>query len=409
MRRNLIQHLIIGLGSIFATSGFAVENAKVLPKGARNLDLKSVFTSIHEKSDSIGVYHPIAEPLAKEFTFRKVLENEKGINKMLLKSFMQGRFSEDDSLGHFTADMKGNISILAGVLSYGVTEHLTLAIGVPFYQAKMNVKMGFEASPNALRLVEELNTPGNNQPGKSREIAAKITNAVGELNQKLLDNGYQPIQDFSKSGIGDITLAAKYQILNHPHVRLANAAGTIAPTGYAGDSSVPINIPFGTGSWGFFNTFYIDEPLTQDFWFNQYFKYTYQLPTRKTVRLKTEDETITVPRDDVRHKIGDRFETGISAQYEPSFGLIAASGLSYTRKHGDRYSVDDLNSKSAIEKDSHDWATYWEAKLGYQSIPAFLRKEFPIPFNVTLEMKRHLRSANTVVKDLYTFDFNLFF
>lgn len=409
MNKNLLKPYIFVLGMAFTGSAFAIENAKVLPKGVRNINIKNARASVSEKSDAGGVFRPIAEPLKKDMTFRKIVEGEKGINQTLLKAFLVNKFDESESLGSFSADMRGNISVLAGVFSYGITDNLTLAIGIPYYQAKMHVRMGFHATSNANRLINYLNKPENNQTAKAEEVAEKITNAVRELNNKLTDNGYDPIYDWNKAGIGDITVAAKYRFLNTDHFRLANALGVVAPTGYAGDPNVLISVPFGTGTWGIFDTIYIDEMITNEFWFNQYFKYTYQAPMKKQVRLKTEDESITVPEEKIRVKLANRWETGFSAQYEGQQGIMLASGISYTGKRGDSYDVDYIPSRTELEKNTNDWSTYWETKIGYQSIPAFLRKEFPVPFNVTFELKKHLSSANTVIKDLYTFDFNLFF
>lgn len=387
---------------------FAIESTKVLPKGVRNFTFKSVYTSVHDKTDESGSFQPIAKPLEKEMSFRKIVDGEKGINKMLLQSFLIGKFHETENVGVFTADMKGNISVNALIFSIGATDSFTLALGIPYYQAKMAVQMGFKASPNALKLVNYLNDPANNQTGKAEEVADKITNAVRELNTKLTDNGYAPIQNWEKSAFGDITLAGKFRFLNQDYFKMANAAGVITPTGYIGDPNELISIPFGTGSWGIFDTIYVDEYLLHDLWLNQYVKYTYQAPSHKRMRLKTEDEGITVPLEKIKFKIGDRFETGISAQYEPSNGLMFATGFTYTQKNGDRYFTEDLASKYTLEKNTDDWSSYWETRVGYQSIPAFLRKEFPVPFFVTFEFKKHLRSKNTVIKDLYALDLNLF-
>ncbi len=403
-------HKTLFLGFMLMGSAYGMENTKVLPKGVRSFNIKSVHTTVDQKTDSVGLFHSIAEPLAKEFTFKKVLDGEKNpINKMLLQAFMQGKFTENDSLGTFTADMKGNIQVTAAIFSYGLTDRFTLALGVPYYQAKMNVRVGFRASENAQKFVNSLNEPSNNQTAKAREVADKLTHAVRELNRKLTDNGYSEIQDVQRSGIGDITVAGKYLFLDHDFIKLANTSGAVAPTGYAGDPNILVNVPFGTGSWGLFTGFAADEFLRPDLWLNQYFKYTYQIPTHKNVRLKTEEETITVAEERAWSKLGSRWETGISTQYEPWFGLVAGLGLTHAGKTGDRYDTDNQAAKETLEKDTFERSTYWEARIGYQSIPAFKRKEFPVPFSLTLEAKRHISSMNTVVKDLYTADFSVYF
>ncbi len=409
MNKNFVKYIVGVLGLNMMGSAFALENTKVLPKGVRSLDFKNVNTSVGQKTNEFGDFRPLADPLAKELTFKRIINGEKGINRLLLESFLEGKFREEDSVGVFSSDMRGNISVRAGIFSYGITDKLTLAIGVPFYQAKVNVRMGFQTSDNALKLINYLNDPANNQQAKAREVALKLTNSVGELNNKLITNGYSPLEDWERSGIGDVTLGAKYLFLDTERVKIANGNGITAPTGFPGDPNVLISVPFGSGTWALYEMLYIDEYITREFWLNQYVKYTYHAPAKKTLRLKTEDESIEVPEDRIRFKLGNRWETGVSTQYEPWFGLVFGTGLSLTGKAGDRYDTDNKAAQLALEKNTDDRSSYWETRVGYQSIPAFLRKEMPIPFIMTLEYKKHLRSSNTVVKDLLTFDFNVCF
>lgn len=404
-----LRHALFLLSFFWFESSFAIENTKILPKGVRNLNVKNVNTSISQKTDSFGSPQSIAQPLAKSFTFKKILNSEKGVNKLLLQSFLKGKFNENDSLGDFTGDMGGKVIVTAFILGYGLTDNITLALGVPYYQTKMNVKMGFKASENAQKFIALLNDPSTNQTAKAQEVANKLSNAPAELNTKLTEYGYQPIQDWTGSGFGDTTIAAKYRFFKMNQFAMANTTGIVAPTGKINDPDVLISIPTGTGSWGVFNTLSIDGNISDELWINAYGKYNYQFPVNKTVRLKTEEETINVEKDNLKYKLGDRVETGFSAQYEPWFGLVSGLGLIYTKKKGDRYSTDNLAAKAALESDSYAWATYWEAKLGYQTIPAFRRKEFPLPLVMSFELKKHIKSRNTLTNDFYTLDLNLFF
>lgn len=404
-----LNYVLTFLSVFWLESSFAMENAKVLPKGVRNLNIKNVNTSISQKTDSLGVAQSIAQPLAKSFTFKKIISSEKGINKLLLQSFLKGKFDENDSLGDFTADMAGKVIVTAFIIGYGLTDNLTLAVGVPYYQTKMNVKMGFRASENAQKFVSLLNDPSANQTAKAQEVANKLNNAPAELNTKLNEYGYEPIQDWTGSGFGDTTIAAKYQPFKTEQVAIANTTGLIAPTGKINNPDVLISIPTGTGGWGLFNTLAIDGYFSNELWVNLYGKYSYQFPVKKSVRLKTDEEPLNVEKENLRYKLGDRVETGLSLQYEPWFGLVSALGMSYTKKKGDRYKTDNLDAKAALELDSDAWATYLEARLGYQTVPAFLRKEFPLPLVLNFEFKKHVKSRNTLTNNFYTLDLYLFF
>lgn len=392
-----------------SSSLLGIENTKVIPKGARSLDFKSARTIVSQKTNRVGSLQPLAKPLAQNLTFREVLKGESGVNKLQLLSFLEGKFDLDDSLGSFTPEIKGSAVINAFVFTYGITDNFNLAVAVPFYEMDMRVEMGFQHSEKAEKLINYLNDPKDVQKAKAREVAKKLNHSVDELNAKLRLNNYAPIENWKKSGIGDTMLAGKYRMIMNERLRFADTFAVFAPTGYRGDPNNNLSQSFGAGTWGLANTFYADEFITSELWLNQYFKYRYQAPGRKSMRLKRADEAIAVSEENVSYKTGDTIEAGASIQYEPWYGLILGTGVAHSNKAADTYHIGEVESRRFLEKDTDEHSMYWETKLGFQSIPAFHRKEFPVPFILSLEYKKHLMSKNTVVKDLYLLDLNLFF
>ncbi len=396
---------------LWGSVGFALEHTKVLPKGVRNVDIKVVNSEISEQTNNKGVPEPLAKPITQDLTFEKAAKEEKdAIKRIKLKGFLRERgLSDDDSLGQYTGDVQGQVTVVAPIISYGITESLTLAIAVPIYRASTAVSVGFQPSGTGQRFLELLAEPYSNEIQEAHVVGRKLNNAVDVLNEKLVNDGYEPIQNWSGSGIGDMTLAAKYRFFEAKRIASATTFGVTAPSGKKDDPDSLTDVGFGDGSWDTFAQISFDQPLgSWQFFMNEFTKYTVQFADQKEVRMITEDDPIADSKRTVRYKLGDKFDAGWSLQYEPSFGLVTGTGYSYFKKFDDSYYGAGI-SKDTLEKGTEQEAHIAEAMIGYSGVPAYLRGSIPAPFMVTLAYKKQLKSRNMPISDLAEFDFHLFF
>ena len=403
---------ISGLAGMLGASGLAqaFEDTKVLPIGVRNLSIKHVHADLKNKTDGEGRYQSLAKPLAKKMKFKDAIKAETGQKRKEIESFMLvNGYTEEDTLGQFNADLRGIVDVTAPVISYGVTDRLTLAVAVPIYRVKTRVEMGFVPNENAGRIVAQLNDPILNQTAKGQEVAGKLTDAEGELDQKLIDNGYEPLGEWEETGIGDITLAGKYKVYNGSVFKIASTNGFKIPTGRVDDPDILTDIPFGDGTYDFFTQLAFDQKLSGGVFFNQYVKYNYQFESSKTVRLKTDAEPLEVDKEEVDYRLGQSVEGGISVQFEPASGVLLGTGGVYSQKDGDEYIVEAEDVQSELEKETHTKATYWEFRLGYSSVQAFQRKEAAVPYNLVFDYKKHVASIHTPNADVLSMNLALFF
>jgi hypothetical protein len=322
----------------------------------------------------------------------------------------QNGFDEDESVGEFTADLKGHMTVFAPVMSYGFTDKLTVGIGVPVYTAATSISVGFQPNDRARAFLASLSDPKNNQSASAHEAADKLNTAVARLNQKLADNGYRELNDWHSQGLGDVTVAAKYQHFHHSVATLASTTGFVAPTGRTDDPDVLNDIPFGDGQWDLFHELAVDEELLPGLVLNQFGKYTVQLPDSKKVRAQTDDEPIEVGHVNTRYKLGDKIDAGASLRWEPRFGLVSGIGYSYFRKYGDVYRGDfDYATKEVLERGTDQRAHNAELLLGYSTVPLYMAGSFAVPLDLKLTYTRQLSSVNMPVTDLAQLDFNLYF
>lgn len=395
---------------LFSTQALSFEHTKVLPRGVRNFSLRAIGTDICEKTDRYGHAQPLAEPLAKELTFAKILNGESGLKRQQLEAFLNlNGYSQDESVGRFSADLKGRVDVTAPVFSYGLTDTWTIALAVPYYRAKTAVAVGFKPNGMANNFLAKLQEPLNNQTVSAREAAEKYNNAVGELNNKLSDNAYSELGSWSGQGLGDTIVAAKNRSYQSEHLAVAVTAGFVAPTGRGDNPDILTDLGFGDQQWDIFSQLTLDQPLVGGLVVSEYAKFTHQAAGTKNVRAKTEDEAIEVETRQVAFKLGDKVDAGASLVYEHSTGLSAGVGYAYFRKDGDRYRGIGTDSAREWEKDTNQSANYAEYKLGYSTLPAFQSGTFKVPLAVGVEYKRQLSSRNMPISNLAQAEFSLFF
>ena len=406
-----INCLISSVLLVSAGAVSAFESTKVLPKGVRNLDIRGLYTTTSKKTNKDGNVEPLAEPLFRPLRFRNIVDGEKGLKKTQLQAFLisQG-IKPEDTAGEFTADLNAQINVWAPIFAWGLTENWTVAAALPYYSASTDIKVGFRTNEGADRFMAALTTNSMNNFQSAVEAAEKFQNAPGRLNTRLSENEYEPLGRWNKTAFGDLTIASKYLAHNGDRIKVASQLGFVAPTGRKDSPDILTDLPFGDGQWDLFAGLLSDQFLSSSVFLNQFVKYTYQAPGRKDVRWKTYDETVLAERRSTDFKLGDKVDAGVSMQFEQeTTGITGGLGGLYFRKYGDRYDVDYLASKNELQRATDQNALYWQARIGYSTLPAFKRKEFAAPLTATLEYRKQYSSRNVPVTDFTQLDLNLFF
>lgn len=394
-----------------------MENAKVLPQGVRRVNIKSVSVDLARKYDNKGNVISLAQPLAADITFDNVLKGKQGLDNTKLRAFLsENNLNHDQVLGSLSADLKGSMRVIAPIVAYGLTERITVAVAAPFHLARTEVALGYRANDaNAQNFLNLLSSPKYNQVAAAREAHEKFSDGVAVLNDKLEDNDYQRLGAWEDKAFGDVTLAVKTSIVGDAtsQLRLANLAGVVVPTGRVDDPDILTDVAFGDGSWDIFAGFMFDQQLSSSVYLNQFAKFTYQMETERTMRMKTADEAIEVEKAHLTYKPGNKIDLGASVQWESDSGLELGLGYEFNRKQSDDYQA-SAAVEQELEKDTLTQANNLELKLGFSTIPAFKRKQIPVPLNVSFQYKRVIdgglaTNRNVAATQLFVLDMNLYF
>ncbi|MDE3270154.1 MAG: hypothetical protein OYH77_07710 [Pseudomonadota bacterium] len=408
---------IVMFATLIALPLQALENAQVLPKGVRRVNIKTVQLDLGTEYDANSNVVPLAAPLQKKITFEDVLKTKQGLDDTLLRAFLrENGLPTDQELGELTADLRGRVRVYAPVIAYGLTPRITIAVAMPYYSARTETQVGYRANDdNAQHFINLLADPKYNKVASAREAYENFSNGVAGLEAKLRDNGYEELGAWEKHGLGDMQFAVKSKLYGEDgsRVHLANLSGFVAPTGLVDSPDILTDISFGDGSWDFFSGLMCDQQLGMGITLNQYAKLTYQAPARRVLRMKTADESLAVERRSIAYKLGNKLDAGLSVQFAHDLGIELGLGYIYARKGADRYDAPSEEAALELAKDSNLQSSSIEVKMGYSSVPAFRRKEMPVPFSVGLQYQQLVEAlvANRNVPNtkMLTLDVNLYF
>ena len=403
----LFAGLILGLTS----TSFSFENTLVLPAGVRNFNLRTLYTEADNKTDEDGNIKSLADRLWKPLRFRNVISSEPLMKQKQLQALLiQQGWSEDDSIGDFYAELDAQINVWAPIFAFGITDRITLAAAVPFYSASTDIQVGFRTNSGADRFIGALTDPDMSNTNAAVESATKLADAIQRLNNKLVDNKYSTFDRWNDSGIGDISLLAKALLANGDVFKFALTGGVTVPTGQVESPDVFTDLPFGDGQYDLFSQFTFDQQLSSSFLINQYVRYTYQAPGRRSFRLQTAAESIEVEKADLDFKLGDQIEAGLSLQYEqPMTGIQVLAGALRYQKYGDRFEAGEFAVESELQRETDQLANYWQLGLGYSTLAAFRRKEFALPLLAMVQYRKQVSSRNMPRTHFTQVDLNIFF
>jgi hypothetical protein len=394
----------------YGPEAWGFEDTKVMPKGIRRLSLRYISTDISQKTDNSGAALELEKPLTKQLTFKDILKGEGDpLKRELTHGFLiyEG-FSEEQSVGGFTADLRGRVNVYAPIFTYGLSDKVTLAMAMPIYDMSMAVNMGFKSNETGQKFLDSLANSYNNNVSSSVEAGGKINNAVSKLNEKLATNGYKPLNYWSDKGPGDLQLIAKSLVYNNDPLRTSVMGGVVAPTGRIDDPNNLIDKGFGDGQWDILGGVTADFSLGSLATVSPFAKYTYQLPGSKKVRMATDEEAIEVESKTVNFKLGDKVESGISVQSESESGFGGGVGMNWSNKYRDYYNAPS-QSKVKLERDTNESQSFLEAEVYYSGVKAYKRGELIVPFETKLNYKRQLASKNAPVTHFVQLETGVFF
>ena len=382
-----------------------LSGATVLPKGVFGMRLDSqFFFPITEKYNENGD----TEDIAEDFNTRLDGTVFPQLNLVEAGFGLPAGFA---NFGNSDVEYEFNVQIFDFYLYYGLTDRLTLGAKVPYWNFRNNVTARLDTSTATVGI--------NNNPAIPSPIAPLALGATplttADIQQLLkTEYGFDPVEDWSKSGFSDIEIGGRYQYYRSENWQLAFTGSVLPPTGRTDDPDSLVDYPFGAGAWGL--SFYLNNDFTAlqkyGLSFTGTFRYVYYFPTRETVRVPNDVDQPIVGlenKEKVDLRVGSDWRIDLEGRYLIGKGLSVFLFYRYLQKFEDSVSGDRGLAYEELEKQSDQKEQQFRVGLNYSTIPLYMKKEFPVPFEAKLYYRNRFAGENVLNSQYIGLDLTVFF
>lgn len=395
-------------GGIFAP--ISSDSASVLPKGVRNVRYGGFTTEITDRYDGSGTIVPTANGFNKSISYDKLISSRPDqAEQAQLRGGLQAEgIHLSESAGNAQGLVNARITTSVPVVAYGLTEKITLGVGVPIMYSNVHVDTGWAAAQTFNTNIARLQTLGY----ESRILGLQndLYNVVAT---QISSYGYKPLVDDQHTDIGDTTLGMKMQVHTSNLADVAISTKVVLPTGRTPDVDKVVDIAPGDGHFSTGLGIVADIKLASKITLTPSASYLYQFNADQTVRIpRTGDESISPDKDLNTHvKKGDIMTSAMAGKYQ--FVETMSLGLSYSLQYKNPDSFQggayDSQRYSYLERDTFQSMQSVLLSFTASTIPLFKKKMFAVPLDATVALSHVIDGRNVSKIDVAVFDLAAYF
>jgi hypothetical protein len=186
--------------------------------------------------------------------------------------------------------------------------------------------------------------------------------------------------------------------------------GVVLPTGRKDDPNIIQDIGFGDGQYDFFGELGTGYIVNDNLSFGTRFRYTYQAPSRQTLRIPTErDFPLSADKGNFDVKLGDRlnFMVNSTLAFNDWFSVTPVYRYMYQMKseYDSAYGV--ANDYLSYNSDKQEHQVQLTASVS--SIQPFLKKKFILPAQFNFNVVQTVAGKNVAKVGRFEVELRLIF
>ncbi len=383
--------LLISALTIFVSQAEAILNAQPilqevgsLPQGRWMVSMVYFESDIASQYKNQGEKGSIAQEFNRDLSWNDLAKDDPKREDQLRGLLDSKGVNHSSSAGRIVGDFRGVVQGKVPLIGYGIMDRLNLFVAIPMIEFKAESDLTYQSSPSALKFVQSLKDSGMN--AASQDFAQSLNQSADD---KLRDAGYDYRRSVRRSGMGDTRIEIPWT----PISRVKNldyqfAPVIIAPTGTAADVSDIYGYSTGENRWWWgtkasasYKTAYKWKTYSSvSLLYPESITRAYRIPTESGDQLSSDIDT------NVRVSGGLQAHWNISQSYQVSRSWNIGLGferqfqqslkLSGSQWASERYSWVPMRASRTLDAIT--------VQLRFNSIDAFLAKEFLIPTQVAL-------------------------
>ena len=406
-RRAVLAALLALLVLLLGAAGEALADSTLtLPRGVGRLRVRPIYSFISERWNERGD----AELLTGDLNNRNL--NSDVFSDLSTLERLYDYRARSLSLGTSQVESQLHIFVLALAGEYGITDRLTLGLVVPIVHARHLLR---RLDLDRVRVCNDQQCGVGTNPGDTNITKSDArylpldhdkdpdTKLLAPLTKDdvldILDDdfGYQRLQDWSDTGVGDIELGLKYRILTWRYWATSVQGGLRIPTGKLANPNNLLAVDFGDGQTDIGLYWQNDFTPTRAMRLNLTLRYTAQLPDFRFKRVPPRADVPVSKKTDVENvwrDPGDVFEVDCSVAYTFRGVLTPYAGYLFTLKGQDDVRGNRGLSYRSLMDETALRNHQLEAGLLFSTLPWVVSGRTRVPLMITLSYSRSLAGIN---------------
>jgi hypothetical protein len=406
------------------SSGFAIAQQETLidSVGIYTFTFRQ-FAEQDQRYNSAGKLEPLGTPFNKSFNGKNLIKGVGGeeLQKLAdqLKRF-DGVTAPADGLlnslklGKLHADIKGKVDAKIFSTAFGVTDHLTLYLGVPWVSASVDTKLNFSGDNNISEIRGRVGELAFEELKSGFNRAETITTA--QIKENIYSKGYANLDHWQYNGLGDIVVGQNFGNLIRFNktlkgYQLLNTSLSI-PTGYYDDPDVLTDVSVGKGYYQLNNRYAQRFLVLNRIWAGAEFTYGYGLPTTVEKRLPETDESLPSAnrKTSVTFTPGADFDYGLLAGYNSrTWYMKLEYKLAIKRHMGDKYSGSRAGNYGKLSEATDSYQFYHEPVFKLDSTKRYQNGQARLPYIFQLRAHLPITARNSSDERFYEAAISSFF
>jgi hypothetical protein len=385
--------MLFSLSTLIA-SGAHAQAWKVLPKGVRILGYRNVTTS-NIKSN----YNKVGSEATMSPQFRI---DANVLNSITGNSIKPGQDINADAyrdllVGEYKLNASAQANVHGFGFGYGITDNVMFYGEIAYYNFQTQAQIKQTKASNAQDVYRRLLSSSVYGDRLASQVLATAPDINANTVQSVITNyyGYKPLGDWQGKGYGDMETGFMIKAIDKGIWGLQIYPGVILPTGRVDDPNMLQDQAFGDGNYKAFTEMATGYVFTDKFSIGTTLRYTYQMPTQKTMRIPT-DPSFPLAKDSGNFtvKYGDKINWMINAPMVISdwISIIPFYRLLYQMpsKYDSQYSEANKYLSYNTNKLSHEV----QLTASLSSIKPFLKKQFALPAMINVNLVETIGGHN---------------
>lgn len=382
-----------------------------LPKGVRALGYRNITTTPIKSNFN---QFRSETSLSTNFRVDAITLNEISENILIPGEDIDETAYNNLLIGEYGIDAQARASVHGFGFGYGLTDKIMLYTEIAYYDANVNSRIKRTKGNNYKEIAQYLRNKGNSTYNDKQltELIDRMVDVNENNIQSVITNyyGYKPIGNWQGKGYDDMEAGVMIKAIDQGTWGLQVYPGVILPTGMQDDPNILQDVGFGDGQFDVFGEVGTGYIVNDNLSFGTRFRYTYQTPTKKNLRVPTaRDFELSSKKGEFDVKYGDKLNFMLNTTIAVNDWFSFSPVYRYLHQMKSEYdsSFAEANEFLSFNSDKQEHQAQLTASVS--SIQPFLKKKFALPAQINFNVVQTVGGKNVPKVGRFEVEFRLIF